>query len=365
MLDDIDLDSKVPDFGYSPFNRSETLYRPVLDPERESPTWPGDASFAVCLTHDVDTVTEHSIRQTYRRLVNTARCREQLSLDAYVQKVSESFLRLGYDTIKSLQLGSDPLHQYERWLNIESSVKGTSTFFFIADERTARHHTDTHYSFSDTVVFDQETMTVGEMIREIDDRGWEIGLHPTWPSYDDPKELERQKSRLESVLDHEVKSVRQHFLHYDIGQTPRAHADAGFQYDSTLGFNDNVGFRFGTSYPWQLYDLEAEESLPLIEIPLVIQDNALLNQSKGLRLDVETAFEYVKQIAAEVKSVGGVLTLLWHPSSISNREWRSLYTRVLEYLKEEGAWFGSVREIGEHWKQQSDVFSAGAKPDRR
>jgi hypothetical protein len=71
-------------------------------------------------------------------------------------------------------------------------------------------------------------------------------------------------------------------IHYDIRVTPAAHAAAGFKYDSTLGFNDNVGFRFGTCYPWRLYDLKREEDLPVIEIPLIVQDGAMLNPGKGL-----------------------------------------------------------------------------------
>ena len=96
-------------------------------------------------------------------------------------------------------------------------------------------------------------------------------------------------------------------IHYDIRVTPAAHAAAGFKYDSTLGFNDNIGFRFGTCHPWHLYDLKAEK-------------------------------------------VGGVLTLLWHPNWIIIPHWWNLYLRTLEYLQHKNAWFCSVKEVGEWWK---------------
>ena len=131
------------------------------------------------------------------------------------------------------------------------------------------------------------------MIREIDRQGWEIGLHPSWYSFDDADELKRQKEILEKALGHEIVSIRQHYLHYDIRITPAVHAEAGFKYDSTLGFNDNVGFRFGTCYPYHLYDLNAEKELPIMEIPLVIHDGAMLKPVKGMRLDEDTAFQYV------------------------------------------------------------------------
>ena len=156
----------------------------------------------------------------------------------------------------------------------------------------------------------------------------------------------QQAIALEKALGHEIVSIRQHYLHYDIRNTPRVHAEAGFKYDSTLGFNDNVGFRFGTCYPWHLYDLKAEKVLPVMEIPLIVQDGAMLNSSKGMRLDEDTAFQYVVQMASAVKNVGGVLTLLWHPNWIIQPDWWNLYLRILEYLKGRNAWFGTVREIG-------------------
>ena len=115
------------------------------------------------------------------------------------------------------------------------------------------------YELTDPVIFDNQRCTVAEMIREIDRQGWEIGLHPSWYSFDDADELKRQKDSLEKALGHEIVSIRQHYLHYDIRVTPAVHAAARFKYDSTLGFNDNVGFKFGTCYPYHLYDLKVKE----------------------------------------------------------------------------------------------------------
>ena len=210
-----------------------------------------------------------------------------------------------------------------------------------------KHHpSDCLYDMDDRVVFDGQRCTVAEMIREIDRRGWEIGLHPSWYSFDDVDEMKRQKAALEKALGRDVVSVRQHYLHYDIRVTPRVQAAAGLKYDATLGFNDNVGFRFGTCYPWRLYDLKAEKELTIVEVPLIIQDGAMLSPVKGMRLDEETAFQYVQQITEAVERVGGVLTLLWHPNAVINQPWWNLYRRSLDYLKEKDVWFGSVREIG-------------------
>ena len=310
----------------------------------QKPTWPDEKPFAVFLTHAVDAVSAYSLKQFSRSR------RSQLLNEGSVFQKAKSFVGIGIDLARvGIHSGQkDPLHCYERWLEVEKEIDAKSTFFFWPglSAATKRHHTDCAYELCDPVVFNNQKCTVAEMIQEIDRQDWEIGLHPSWHSYDNVDELKRQKHALEKALGHEVVSVRQHYLHYDIRITPAVQAKAGFKYDSTLGFNDNVGFRFGTSYPWHLYDLKAEKELPVMEIPLIIQDGAMLSPAKGMRLDEDTAFKYVKQITKAVEKVSGVLTLLWHPNGITKEEWWNLYLRTLEYLKKKNAWFGSVREVG-------------------
>lgn len=339
----------VPDFAFNVLNPPGLLYRPIVDEDYlanggKKPTWPDGKPFAVCLTHDVDAVSLYSLKQSLR-----SRKTQLLNGSGVFQKVRSLVgvcIDLARSGIRSKQ--KDPLHCYERWLRAEKECAARSTFFFWPGLSTVaeRHHTDCMYELSDSVVFDNQECTVAEMIQEIKRQGWEIGLHPSWYSFDDVDEIKRQKEGLEKALGHEVVSVRQHYLHYDIRVTPRVHTEAGFKYDSTLGFNDNVGFRFGTCYPWHLYDLKAKKELPIIEIPLIVQDGAMLNPDKGMRLDEDTAFQYIEQITKAVEKVGGVLTLLWHPNSIINPDRWNLYLRTLQYLKGKNAWFGSVREVG-------------------
>jgi peptidoglycan/xylan/chitin deacetylase (PgdA/CDA1 family) len=339
----------VPDFAYNILNRLGLLYRPIVDEDRlaqgaPKPVWPEGKSFAVCLTHDVDEVSSCSWRQNLR--ARLAEIRESRSVRVMIRNVVGSSLDL-----ICLSNSPDPLHCYERWLNIENSYHARSTFFFWPGGRSIskRHSTDCLFEMTDKVVLEGQKCTVAEMIQEIDRRGWEIGLHPSWFSFDDLDELKRQKEGLEKIVGHDVVSVRQHYLRYDIRLTPGVQAQAGFKYDSSLGFNDNIGFRFGTSYPWRLYDLQEQKESALLEIPLIIQDGALLNPDKGLRLDVDTAMEYAVQLTAEVERVGGVLTLLWHPNHIIKTHWWELYLRILEHLKHRQAWFASVKSVGEWW----------------
>lgn len=349
-------DTSVPDFAYNILNTMGLLYRPIVDEaylseNKQPPEWPEGKRFAVCLTHDVDEVSLFSYRQTLR---GAQRPPQNPRLEyPNIRKA----LHLGLNTIRIMKnvFYRDPLHCYERWLEIEKEYNAKSTFFFCPGWKnvTKHHYSDSTYELEDRIAFDDQNCTVTEMIREIHRLGWEIGLHPSWYAFNDIDELKRQKEALETALESSIHSVRQHYLHYDIRSTPRAHSEAGFKYDSTLGFNDNIGFRFGTCYPWNLWDLKTAEQLPIIEIPLIIQDVAMLSPQKGLRLNSEMAFNYTVLLAERVKNVGGVLTLLWHPNQIANSEYVKIYKKNLKYLENQNCWMTTVAEIGDWWTRRS------------
>ena len=344
----------VPDFAFNVLNPLGLLYRPVVDEDYlanggQKPVWPDGKPFAASLSHDVDSVSNYSVKQSLRTM-HTGLLYPLNPIEK-VKSIAVTAVKLARSCIPIQQ--KDPLHYYEKWLSIENEVGARSTFFFWPGWRNiSKHHpSDCTYDLFDHVIFDDQSRTVAEMIQEIDHLGWEIGLHPSWYSYNDIDEMKRQKDAVEKILGHDVVSVRQHFIDYDIQVTPAVQAKAGFKYDSTLGFNDNVGFRFGTSYPFKLYDLKDEKHLEILEMPLIIQDGALLNEAKGMRLDEDTAFEYVVQLTENVERVGGVLTLIWHPNSVIHPSWWSLYLRTLGLLNNKNAWCASISEIGNWWKK--------------
>lgn len=363
-------DRRVPDFSYNILNKRQLLYSPVVDRRHLSnggdrPDWPDDADFAVCLTHDMDHVSKHSPKQSFRDGMLRARRRwasEEESGKGYLDetgKVSamKSVAGAVIGAVSSgLKRGEDPYHRCEDWLEIEERYDAKSTFFVLPEEIGRSHISDPEYCHGDEVVFDGERCTVAEMVREIDERGWEIGLHPTWYAYDDQDLLRRQKEEIEKITQGDVESVRQHYLHYDPRRTPCAHHQAGFSYDSTVGFNRNVGFRRGCSYPWRTYDLEDEESLDVLEIPMIVQDVALFRDG-GLDLEEEQAIEYTMFLAEKVSETGGVLTLSWHASAIADDGRRNVYENILEGLSERGAWFGSVKDIGKWWNRRGTDVS--------
>jgi hypothetical protein len=167
---DFSSDRIAPDFAFNVLNPLGLLYRPVVDEDYltndgQKPTWPDRKPFAVCLTHDVDTVSLYSLKQSLR-----ARKAQLLNGDSTFQKV-KSLMGVGMDLARAgIHSGQrDPLHCYERWLKAEKQCGAHSTFFFWPglSAATKRHHSDCAYELYDSVIFDNQRCTVAEMIREI------------------------------------------------------------------------------------------------------------------------------------------------------------------------------------------------------
>lgn len=340
-----------------PLQKSGRLREPVLDQEGRTNDvrWPDDSEFAVCLTHDVDHVSAHSPRQHIRR--GLLRAVERLRNDdpeaVPRSGASEAIKGIAGGTIRSARAatarGPDPYHRWEDWLELERSVGARSTFFVLPERTGTRHVTDAEYRYDDPIVFEGRRRPLSEVLHTVSDRGWEIGLHGAWYSYDDAEEMRSQREQVEAVVDEPVQSVRQHWLHHDVRTTPIAQEKAGLRYDSTLGPKGGVGFRFGTSRPWRLRDPTDGSPLDLIEIPLVVQDTALFDE-KYLGLSEDEGVQLVLDLADRVAAVGGVLTLNWHNVADGTR-W-SAYQRILRQLSGRGAWFGTVEEVGDWWYEQ-------------
>lgn len=236
--------------------------------------------------------------------------------------------------------GPDPLFCYEKWLEIEREKNVRSTFLFLPEDYSKRHYSDGGYRYDDVIVFDREHCTVGEMIREIRTRGWEIGLHGSWHSAGNAKIFLEEKQRLEDVAGEEIVSSRQHNLHFDIRITPRILMQSGIQVDSSIGFNDACGFRYGTSVPWGLQGANADS---VLELPMCIQDKVIMKIVADTSF--ETALDVAGKLIAQASAEGGVLCLLWHPRTIQWPHFIKMYELLIDLLHQEGAWFGTMRDV--------------------
>ena len=230
-------------------------------------------------------------------------------------------------------------------MRLERKLGVRSTFFFLNESAKVKmfdRSTWRHYGRK----YDIRDKNVAEVIRTLYSEGWEIGLHGSFYSYKNIKLLRKEKDILEDVLGAKVKGIRQHNLNLEIPYTWKIHEKLGFEYDTSLGFNDRVGFVGGRYFPFHPVDEEGKP-MKLLEIPLAIEDIALFRYKKP--------WDVCIRMIEEVERKGGVLTVLWHHSVFNELEfpgWAEIYEKMIKVCKEKGAWITTAGEIAKWWKMQ-------------
>ncbi len=287
-----------------------------------SPEYPDGKKFAVCLTHDIeDIVCLSTFELTY-----------EIVLLLQKMQIGKSFRML----LNHVRRKKTPFLNFAQIMNLEKKYGAKSSFYFLALERSDRD-------------FEYRIEKLKNEIKNIIDNGWEVGLHGGHEAYNNLDVIKKEKERLENTSGKEVIGYRNHFLKFEIPTTWKLLKEAGFKYDTTFGYADCVGFRNGMCHPFKPFDLNTNERIDLLEIPLVVMDGTLVNY---MRLDWKSSWEITKLLIDTVEKYNGVITILWHNSYMVG-EMLKFYEDILRYCHERNAWLTSGEEIWKWWSKNT------------
>ena len=290
-----------------------------------NPEYPNGKKFAVCLTHDIDTVYR-SVPARGVHLANSLYKRDKNTLSK---------------TIKGTFNKRSPLCNFEETMDLEEKYGAKSSFYFLGIKPG-----DPDYSY--------DIMDLQKDIRRIRDRGWEVGLHGGHTAYNSYEQICEEKKRLEKALGSEVIGFRNHYLHFRVPDTWENLSSAGFMYDTTFGYGDCVGFRNGMCHPFMPYNLKSEKLVDIIEIPLIVMDCTLFQTY--MRLDAKDAIDFMHRLIDTTASCRGVFTLLWHNTYlVEHSPEKKMYRDILDYCFDKGAWMTSAEEIAMWWKNNEQI----------
>jgi hypothetical protein len=179
---------------------------------------------------------------------------------------------------------------------------------------------------------------IHEEMKKASGRGSELAVHgiDAWRDADAGREEMRQ---LNSVMGKKTAGIRMHWLYFS-ADSPRTLEFAGFDYDSTWGYNDAVGYRAGTSQPFRPMVCEK-----LMELPMSIMDSALFLSGR-MNLGPEKASHLCSRIVANARRFGGTVVINWHERSLApERLWGRFYRELVgEISKGDQAWFAKAGE---------------------
>lgn len=168
---------------------------------------------------------------------------------------------------------------FDKWQEIEDEAGVKSVFYFFV-KTDIRRKKDRIKSWLLNPSYDiKRDKRLMKKIRDLVKKGWEIGLHGSINSYKEPELLKKELMLLEDIAESRITRVRQHWLKYQEQVTTRIHQEIGFKKDSTLGFNDEIGFRAGVASVYNPYDHRNQKEFGITEVPLVVMDFSLYDYS--------------------------------------------------------------------------------------
>lgn len=298
----------------------------------EIPPVPEGHKFIACLTHDLDhpAVRNHWCDPTmfgflYRATIGTLRdvFHGRKSLQSLWKNMGAACLL----PFVYLGIAGDFWRGFDRYLEMEEG-RG-STFFVIPRRNYSGRTIDGAASQLRSCRYEVEQLI--PQLKRIVSAGGEVGVHglDAWLNANDGRQ---ERERVSQAIGSTELGVRMHWLFFD-RNSPALLDQAGFTYDSTVGYRETVGYRAGTTQAYK--PLGATR---LLELPLHVMDTALF-YPRYLHLRDEEAECLVWRLIDDAERIGGALTINWHDRSIApERLWDEFYLKLLHELSIRGAW---------------------------
>ena len=220
-----------------------------------------------------------------------------------------------------LGLRSDPYDTYKYILETYKGQLNHVLFFFLIGDRNKYDKNISHKNKK----FRQLIASISSVC--------ELGIHPSYASNHKLWLFEKEKERLEGIIQKPVTRSRQHYLKLKFPKTYQHLQKSNITDDYTMGFASLAGFRAGTCTPYPFFDLSHNQCTELIIHPFQVMDVTLRNY---LHLNPEKAGKLVEELMLEVKRVNGTFISLWHNESLKDSGHWLGWRKIFEQIKETG-----------------------------
>ena len=264
--------------------------------------------FSIKLSHDVDQPSLYAFKQWQAILWMMA---------GHVIKRGDlkAFLTAPYVKIatRNKLLSSDPYNTFDWIMTVAEKSNLQSAFYFICGRTDA--------SFD--AAYEPEDPVIKRLMNDIHNRGHEIGLHPSYNTFRCPNTLKKEAEKLRHICAKEgiyqsQWGGRMHYLRWQQPTTQEAWAEAGMDYESSLGYADQIGFRCGTAHEFTAFDALKDRQYQLKIRPLIVMDNTIFSEKYMHVTSGDEAFSILKDLKWKVERVKGQLTLLFHNDTFHN-----------------------------------------------
>lgn len=255
------------------------------------------------VTHDVDAITKTlpiRIKQGSFNLFNAFNALMSGDLNLVKSKTSKALHFL---------FSQEDWWTLDGLLDIEKKHKLSARYHFFADNRTksiVRWLFDPSYDMSD--------IQICAFIQRLKATSTEIGLHPSFDSWQNVSRIQEQKNNLEVKTNIWCYSARQHWLRFSWQNTWATQETAGILEDTTLMFNDRPGFRNSAAINWRPWQPSQTSAGKLKALPTLFMDSHFYDY---LSLTDDGRRHEMRRWIQECREVNGQGAVLWHPHTLT------------------------------------------------
>lgn len=257
--------------------------------------WPNGKKCAIGLSHDVDHPEKYAILKNYFQIKNMRNIKNHLIL-------SKNYI---FDLLTYIRD-----QNRERYWNFYEIMEGeskygfTSTFFFASNNAFSK------YGSLLDVTYNIKQKKYQDLFKTIMKNGFEIGLHASYNAYLSNEYLLKEKKRLEACAEVTVSGLRHHYWHLgkNVTNTLAMHEKCGFKYDSSIAFNDYLGFKRNVAYPYYPWDQGEQREINCLQLPVFCMDGNLFYTP----IQVNDAVEIVLKYIHIIKQHRGIGVIDWH-----------------------------------------------------
>ena len=267
------------------------------------------------ITHDIDRPARYyfSNNKNFLRSVFIDFIRER-KISNFINSFSKFFS-------KKIPI-SDSYNTFDWLMDISDKYGLKSNFYFICGGNSKY---DGNYNIA--------SIEMRDIVNNILNRNHFVGLHPSYSCYLDSSQIFKEVTELKKVLPCNLKYIggRMHYLRFKYPETLNNLVEAGIDYDSTLGYAEQIGFRCGTSHSYYPFDPLKNETIGIRVFPLIVMDGTLTTYM-NMRLADESTFYKVKTLIERCRETEGNFVLLWHNSELKNEVQKNFYEKVVSAL---------------------------------
>ncbi|OGV42039.1 MAG: hypothetical protein A2X46_05650 [Lentisphaerae bacterium GWF2_57_35] len=315
----------------------------------EVPPTPHGYTMTACLTHDVDFVgiKDHGFNHTIQGFLHRAlfgSVRRLMRRELTLRQTMTNWAAALSLPLVHLGLRRDFWREFDRYGELERGHP--STYYFIPYKNRPGRNVSLPHPERRAAAYDLGAVQAD--IQAIRRRGGEAALHGI-DAWLDPSSARDERQRLASETGAACTGHRSHWLCFNT-QSPLVLDEAGFDYDSTCGYNETVGFKAGTCQVFRPLGVRR-----LLELPMQLQDVALFYPT-SLGLSPAAAWREMTKILDTIADFGGVAAILWHTRSLSpERLWDEPYIKLIDELERRGAWFGAAASVTEWFRARRQL----------